>query len=97
MDLLCSNSYVEQTGRSLGIRHKEHTKYIKTNNPVSVYALHILNNKHEYGNIEQTIELLNPCNKGVKINIWESFFIHILQKQNFVNRRTEGQLAQPPV
>jgi len=42
----CSNSYVGQTGRSLGIRHKEkeHTRYIKTNNPVSVYALHILNN-----------------------------------------------------
>jgi hypothetical protein len=38
----CSNSYVGQTDRSLGIRHKEHTRYIKTNNPVSVYALHIL-------------------------------------------------------
>jgi len=71
MDLPCSNTYVGQTGRSLGIRHKEHTRYIKTNNPVSAYARHILNNKHKYGNIEQAIELLKPCNKGVKMNIWE--------------------------
>jgi hypothetical protein len=26
----------------------------------------------------------NSCNKGVKVNILESFFIHILQKQNLL-------------
>ena len=36
------------------------------------------------GNIEQTIELLKPFNKGVKMNIWESFFIHVLQQQNLL-------------
>jgi hypothetical protein len=77
----CNNSYVGQAGRSLGIRHKKHTRYIKTNNP---YAPHILNNKHENGDLEQTIELLKPCNKGVNMNIWESFFIYILQKQNLL-------------
>ena len=46
----CNNSYVGQTGRSLRVRHKGQTRYIKTNNPVSGYALHILNKKHEYGN-----------------------------------------------
>jgi hypothetical protein len=34
-----------------------------TNNPVSAYALH---NRHEYGNAEQTVELLKPCDKGLK-------------------------------
>jgi hypothetical protein len=34
--------------------------------------------------MEQTIELLKPCNNGVKMNIWESFFIHTLQKQNLL-------------
>jgi len=77
-----NNSYVELTGRSLGVRHKEQTRYIKTNNPVPPYAQHILNNKRKYKNIKQTIELLKPCNKGVKMNIWESFSIHFLQKQN---------------
>ena len=79
-----NNSYIGQTGRQLGIRCKEHLRYIKTNNPISAYALHIINNKHEYGNIEQTIELLKPCNKGVKMNCWESFFINVLQKQNLL-------------
>ena len=36
------------------------------------------------GNIEQIMELLKPCNKGVKMNIWVSFFIHILQIQNLL-------------
>jgi len=90
-----NNSCVGQTGRSLGIRHKEHTRYVKTNNPVSSYVLHILNNKHECGNIKQTIELLKPCNKGVKMNIWESFFIHILQKQNLLIKEWKVSYPNP--
>jgi hypothetical protein len=30
------------------------------------------------------ISSVNLCNKGVKMNIWGSFFIHILQKQNLL-------------
>jgi hypothetical protein len=26
--------------------------------------------------------ILVPCNKGAKTNCWESFFMHIFQKQN---------------
>jgi len=43
----CNNSYVGQSDRSIATRHKEHTRYIRTNNPISAYALHILNNRHE--------------------------------------------------
>ena len=59
-ELKCNNfnsSYVGQTGSSIVVRHKEHTRYIKTNNPVSAYALHILNNKYEYGNAEENLTL----------------------------------------
>jgi hypothetical protein len=69
--------------------------YIKTINPVSAYALHVLNNKHEYGNIEQTMELLKPCNKRVKMNIWESFFVHILQKQNLLIKEHKANDPSP--
>ena len=65
--------------RSIGIRHHEHTRYIKTNNPTSAYALRILNNKHEYGIADHTIQLLKSCNKGNKMKCWESFYIHIFQ------------------
>jgi hypothetical protein len=75
----CNNSYVGQTGRSIGIRHRVHTSYIKTNNPISAYALHILNNRHEYGNADQTIQLWN---KGNKMNSFESFYIHIFKQEN---------------
>ena len=44
--LVCSPNNVKQ-------RYKEHTRYIKNNNPQSAYALHILN--HEYSPIEKTM------------------------------------------
>ena len=37
------------------IRHREHVRYVKTNNPLLAYTLHILNNRHEKGNPEHTI------------------------------------------
>jgi hypothetical protein len=48
--VLCRTNWKE-----IAICHREHIVYIKTNNPVSAYALHILNNKHEYGSSEHTI------------------------------------------
>jgi hypothetical protein len=69
----CNNAYIGQSGRSITIRHKEYTRYIRTNNQISAYALHILNNRHEYGTAEETLELLKPCNKGTRMNCWETF------------------------
>jgi len=59
-------------------------RYIKSNNPISAYALHILNNRHEYGNLKQTMHLLKTCSKGKKMNCSESFYIHVLQQQDFL-------------
>jgi hypothetical protein len=67
----CNKAYVGQSGCSITLRQKEHIRYIKTNNPVSAYALHILNNRHKYGPMDQTLELLKPCQKGSKMNCWE--------------------------
>jgi hypothetical protein len=71
----CNNSYVGQSSRSIATRHKEHTQYIRTNNPISACALHILNNRHEYGTADETLELLISCNKGTKMNCWELFYM----------------------
>jgi hypothetical protein len=49
-------SYVGKTGRTTAVRHREHMRYIKTNKPVSEYALHILDNRHEYDSPEHTIQ-----------------------------------------
>jgi len=52
----CKLAYKGQTSRTL----KEHTRYIKNNDPQSAYALHILHNRHEYGPIDKTMTLLKP-------------------------------------
>jgi hypothetical protein len=43
----CNKAYIRQSERSIALRHKEHARYICTNNPTSAYALHILNNRHD--------------------------------------------------
>ena len=44
----CHRSYIRQTSCSLKLKFQEHTRYIIHNEPQPVYALHILNCKHEY-------------------------------------------------
>jgi trans-aconitate methyltransferase len=65
-------------------RHYEHVRCIKTNNPFSAYALHDLNNRHEFGNPEQTMHFLKTCSKGKKMNCWESFYMEVLQQQDLL-------------
>jgi len=69
---------------SITIRHKEHTRYTRTNNPISAYALHILNNRHEYGTAEETLELLKPYNKGARMNCWETLYMQAFHQHNIL-------------
>ena len=80
----CNKSYVGQTGSSTEIRHREHIRYVRTNNPISTYALHIFNNSHEYGSHEHTMQLLKACGKVKAMNCWESFYMQVLQQQNLL-------------
>ena len=54
----CKLSYIGQTSRSLQRKYNEHIRYIKHNDPQSAYAQHILNNRHEYGKMTDTMNLL---------------------------------------
>jgi hypothetical protein len=62
----CHKAYIGQKKRSWKLRYQAHTRYIKNNNPQSAYAMHILNNRHEYGPIHNTMELLK--NRSTKLN-----------------------------
>jgi hypothetical protein len=75
---LLQKIYVGQSGRSIAVRYREHVRYIRTNTLHSVYAMHILNNQHEYGPSEYTLQMLQRCHKGTLMNIWENFFIQQL-------------------
>jgi hypothetical protein len=84
--------YIGQTGQSLKVRYIEHHRYIKTNEPKSAYALHILNNKHEYGPLQSTMELLKTCKKGWHMNILENFYIQQhYQKVTLMNEQHPGE------
>jgi hypothetical protein len=75
-----SKNYIGQSGRPIATRHKEYIRYIKTSNPVSAYATHILNNRNKYGTTNDT--LIQPCRKSMKVNHWEYMYIQIYGQQD---------------
>jgi hypothetical protein len=84
-------------------RYTEHRRYIKNNDPKSAYALHILDNKHEYGTIDTTLKPLHICRKGRKMNNLENFYVQKLQQegtlipeQNAGDENLLYRLALPP-
>ena len=79
-----NNAYVGQSESPITTRYKEHIQYIKTNNPISAYALHILNNRREYGTAEVTLELLKPCNRGTRLNCQEALYMHAFHQHNIL-------------
>jgi hypothetical protein len=48
------------------------------------YALHILNNQHEYTTIHNSMELIKPCKKGWHMNITENLYIPLYYKQHIL-------------
>lgn len=60
--------YIGPTGKSLGIRCREHVRHFKTNNQNSAYILHTKKKRQEYASMEETMDLLKTCNKGTQMN-----------------------------
>jgi hypothetical protein len=67
--------YIGQTGRSFNIRYKENIRDIKNNNDNIGYTHHIINNKHKYGNIQDTMKILHITQKGRFMNTIENYHI----------------------
>jgi hypothetical protein len=80
----CNNIYVGQPGGSINIRHKEYVRYIRTNNPSSAYALHILQNRYEYGTTAGTLQLLKKRQKNTRMNYCEALYIQIFHQHNLL-------------
>jgi len=87
----CNNVYVGQSERSINIRHEEHIRYIRTNNPLSAYALHILQNRHEYGTTADTVQILKICQKGTHMNCWEALYMQVFHQHRVLI--TEQQVS----
>jgi hypothetical protein len=79
---MCNNAYIGQSGSPITIRHREYLRYIRSDNPTSAYTIHILSNRHELVTAEEMLRLLKPCNKGTRMNCWETLFMQIYHKHN---------------
>jgi len=78
----CHKAYVGQTSRNLKSRLHEHTWYIKNNDLRSAYALHILNCRYEYGNIDDTMTLLKQINTPTLLLPYEQMYIQSFHHNN---------------
>jgi hypothetical protein len=67
-------------------------RYIRNNDPQSAYATHILNNMHEYGNINNNMTFLKQINKGTSMNSLEQFYIQLYaQNKKLVEDQNAGE------
>jgi hypothetical protein len=87
----CNKAYVGQTSYSLKLHYKEHAHYIKSNNPQSAYALHVLNNQHEYGPIEKTRTLLKPLKNTLLIPYKHSFIQSLHKAGKLISELSPGE------
>jgi hypothetical protein len=72
-------------------QYQEHVRYIR-NNPQSAYAQHILNNRHEYGTIEEIIKLIKPTTHTLLLIPYEALFIQLhQQKGQLITEQTPSE------
>jgi hypothetical protein len=69
----------------------EHTRYIKNNDPQSAFAVHVLNNRHDYGDLN-SISLIRYVKKGPTMNTFEQFYIQLYAFNNkLINEQHPGE------
>jgi len=46
--------------------------------------MHILYSRHQFSSADETLNLLKPCNKGMKMNCWEALYMNMLYKHGLL-------------
>jgi len=77
----CKLAYVGQTSHSLKIQFQEHIRYIRSNNPQSAFALHILQNQHKYSHMNNIMTLLKPLNSPNMLIPYEQYYIQAFYRE----------------
>jgi len=91
----CNKVYVGQSSSAIGVRFKEHIRYIKSNKSTSAYATHILENSHVYGTKENTLQLLKACQKVRHMDCWEALYIQVLRQKKVLIDEKQISDANP--
>jgi hypothetical protein len=68
----CHLTYIGPTGHNLKTCYSKHTRYIRSNNPQSAYAQHILQQRHEYGSMQETMTLIHRTKEDAWIQ-WNNY------------------------
>ena len=89
----CSQSYVGQTSCSLNVHFQEHIRYVKNNNPQSAYAQHILQNQHEYCQMNSIMTLLKPLINPNMLIPYEQYYIQNLYREGkLIPEQSPGEI-----
>jgi hypothetical protein len=84
---------VGQTSRNLKQRYQEYKRYIRNNDHQSAFAQHILNNQHEYGTIEEIMEIRKPINHTSMLIPYELFFTQSHhQHDQLISEQNPGEI-----
>ena len=74
----------------------KHIRYIISNNPQSAYAMHILQNRHEYGPAIETLQLIKACTKGTRMSCWENLYMQTFHNHGtMITEQQIGDLNPP--
>ena len=94
----CKMSYIGQTSRNIKQRYREHIRYVRDNNSQSAYAQHILQNRHEYCSITDTMTLLKTIHKMSQLFIQTFHYIgNLIMEQGTGEQNPIFQLAMDTV
>jgi len=72
----CQKAYVGQTGCDFYTRFNEHKRAFQYNTTQSKFTQHLLTHGHSFGNLENTMEIIQLQKKGTHLNTIERFHIH---------------------
>jgi hypothetical protein len=92
----CPLTYVGQTGRAFNTNYKEHIHAIRSNDSNSSYSNHILNTRHTYCKITDTMDIIRIGWKGRHLNTLEKYHIYKISKNNLHMSETHKN-AQPHI
>jgi len=71
---------------------KTHPLYITCNNPQSAYALHTINNAHEYGPIETTMVLLHSAHNSKWMNNLENYYVQFFHQCMIITEKKKSSI-----
>jgi hypothetical protein len=79
----CDKKYVGQTGRPFRVRFREHQHDFRYMGRKSKFAQHLLDEGHEFGPMDDIMDIIQYASKGKLMDTIERFHIYELTSKGF--------------